>query len=265
MNKLAGGTTTSMAVLRRVLLGGLFALPACLAGAAPPPVQIYAAMTFRPALERILAAYRDTGGTAVAVYAPTPVLIRQLAAGAPADILLTADPTWMNEAVRQKLVRPDSQTNLMTNDLVLAGPTGSPIASTITRTFALQALLGGGRLAMCDPDHDPAGRYAKQSLQALGFWPIVSPRIAVAETSLAAVVMVDRGEAAAAVCFKTDVHGDAHVLAIGTFPAETHAPIVYPIALASEIHNAQAPSTLTFLRSPAAMRIFTDFGYTPAT
>jgi molybdate transport system substrate-binding protein len=254
-----------MAIPRRALLGGLLALPAGLAEAQPAPVQIYAAMTFRPALERVLAAYRDTGGTAVAVYAPTPVLIHQLAAGAPADILLTADPTWMNEAVRQKLVRPDSRKDLMTNDLVLAGPAGSPIAGIITRTFALTALLRGGRLAMCDPDNDPAGRYAKQSLQALGFWPAIQPRIAIAETSLAAVVLVDNGEAAAAACFKTDLHAAARVIAIGAFPPETHAPIVYPIALASEHNNAQAPSTLAFLRSPTAMRIFAGFGYTPAT
>lgn len=254
-----------MILSRRGLLGSLLALPAAQSDAAPAPVQIYAAMTFRPALDRVLAAYRDTGGSAVAVYAPTPVLIRQLTGGAPADILLTADPSWMDEAVRQKLVRPKSRTNLMTNDLVLAGPAGSPIVGIISRTFSLQARLGGGRLAMCDPDHDPAGRYAKQSLQALGFWPMVASRIAIAESAPAAVVLVDKGEAAAAACFKTDVHGDPHVVAIGTFPPDSHAPIVYPIALASELRNPQAPSTLAFLRSPTATRIFTDFGYTPAT
>jgi len=265
MNTLAGGDRIPMAIPRRGLLGGLLVLPACLAEAAAAPVQIYAAMTFRPALERVLVAWRDTGGTAVAVYAPTPVLIRQLAAGAPADILLTADQTWMNEAVRQKLVRPDTRTDLMTNDLVLAGPAGSPIAGTITRTFALQAVLGDRRLAMCDPDHDPAGHYARQSLQALGFWPTIQSHIAIAETSLAAVVLVDKGEAAAAACFKTDLHGDPHVVAIGTFPPETHAPIVYPIALTTERRNAQASSALAFLHAPSAMRIFTEFGYTPAT
>jgi ABC-type molybdate transport system substrate-binding protein len=89
-------------------------------------------MTFRPALKQVLVAYRDGCGSAVAFYAPTPVLIRQLAGGAPADIVLTADPDWIDEAVRQGLVQPETRANLMTNDLVLAGPSGSQAVGTIT-------------------------------------------------------------------------------------------------------------------------------------
>ena len=227
-------------------------------------MQIYAAMTFRPALEQVLAAYRATGGVAMAVYGPTPVLIRQLGGGAPADILLTADPAWMDEAVKQGLVQPQTRTNLMTNDLVLAGWAGHSIVGTITPGFALDALLDGGRLAMCDPDHDPAGRYAKQSLQALGFWQGVEAHIAIAESVSGAVVMLDRREVAAAICFATDLHGDGHAVAIGVFPAESHAPIVYPVALAHDVHAPDAPQALDFLRGPAAMRIFTSFGYAAA-
>ena len=245
----------------------LCCLPLMVAGrsrAEGSAVQIYAAMTFRPALERVLAAYRDAGGAAIAVYAPTPVLVRQLAGGAPADILLAADPLWMDEAVRQGLVQPETRSNLMSNDLVLAGPAGSPTTGTIRPSFALDALLGGGRLALCDPDHDPARRYAKQSLQALGFWQMAEPRIAIAESSPAAVVLVDKGEARAAVCFKTDLHGDARAVVIGTFPSDSHAPIVYPVALARDAFNPLASEMLAFLRADAALRIFSSFGYTPA-
>ena len=250
-----------MTMARRGFLYGLPLFLAAQAQAQLPSVQIYAAMTFRPALERVLAAYQDSGGSAAAVYAPTPVLIRQLAGGAPADILLTADPAWMDEAVRQSLVQPDTRSTLMANDLVLAGPVGSATSTTITTGFALEALLGNGRLAMCDPEHDPAGRYAKQSLQALGFWKKVVVRLAIAESAPAAVLLVDKGEARAAVCFKTDLFGDEHASLIGTFPRESHAPIEYPVALAHEVHSRNAPDVLAFLRSPAALRILTGFGY----
>ena len=249
---------------RRLLLGGLALAKAAPASAQPAPVQIYAAMTFRPALERVLVAYRAAGGSAVAVYAPTPVLIRQLAGGAAADILLTADPAWMDDAERQALVQPGTRSNLLFNELVLAGPVGTATVGTITRSFALTALLKGGRLAMCDPDHDPAGRYGKQSLQLLGFWQMLQPHIAIAESSLAAVVLVDRGEAKAAICFKTDLHGDGHSVVAGVFPPESHAPIVYPVALARTANDAGAPKALAFLRSPASLRIFASFGYSPA-
>lgn len=249
---------------RRLLVGGLPLALMRVVDAEVPPVQIYAAMTFRPALERVLSAYRAEGGSAVAVYAPTPVLIRQLAAGAPADILLTADPGWMDEAVRQNLVQPESRSNLLENDLVLAGPAGSTAVGTMTRTFAMDALLDGGRLAMCDPDHDPAGRYAKQALQSLGFWQMVEPHIAIAETAPAAVVLVDKGEVRAAICFKTDLYGDGRAVVIATFPTDSHAPIVYPVALARTLHVPRAVGALAFLRGPAALQIFGGFGYRPA-
>jgi molybdate transport system substrate-binding protein len=247
---------------------GLFwSLPLMLASptrAESASVQVYAAMTFRPALEQVLAAYRDAGGDAIAVYAPTPVLIRQLTGGAPADILLTADPAWMDEAVRQALVQPETRSDLMSNDLVLAARSDTPSVGMITRTFALEALLDGGKLAMCDPDHDPAGRYAKQSLEVLGFWQTVAPNIAIAESSPAAVTLVDHGEARAAVCFKTDLHGDGQAVVAGTFPLDSHSPIVYPIALARVARHPRASEVLAYLRSPDAFRIFGRFGYTPA-
>jgi molybdate transport system substrate-binding protein len=253
-----------MAMFRRGLLCCVPLVVARVARAEAVTVQIYAAMTFRPALERVLAAYRDAGGSAVAVYAPTPVLVRQLAGGAPADILLTADPGWMDEAARQALVRPDTRSNLMANDLVLAGAVGNASAGTITRDFAMDSLLAGGRLAMCDPDHDPAGRYAKQSLRSLGFWQMVEPHIAIAESSSAAVVLVDHREVRAAVCFKTDLYGDERAVVVGTFPPEWHSPIVYPVALAREARNPVAAEALAFLRSPRALKIFYSFGYMPA-
>jgi molybdate transport system substrate-binding protein len=131
----------------------------------------------------------------------------------------------------------------------------------MTALISVKSLLDGGRLAMCDPDHDPAGRYARQSLEALGFWQTVQPNIAIAESAPAAVVLVDKGEARAAVCFTTDLHGDEHAVAIGSFPPESHAPIVYPIALAREVHSTKASQALAFLRAPEALRIFSSFGY----
>jgi molybdate transport system substrate-binding protein len=253
-----------MKLSRRSLVFSLPLVMASRSRANEAPVRVLAAMTFRPALDRVLSAYREAGGAAVAVYAPTPVLIRLLAEGAPADILLTADPEWMDEAVRQSLVQPETRSNLVTNDLVLAGAPGSEAVETITSRFPLEAVLQGGRLALCDPDHDPAGRYARQSLQALGFWKRVEASVAIAESAPAAVVMVDHGEVRAAVCFRTDLHGDDHAMVLGTFPAHSHAAIVYPVALTRDAESAQAHEALAFLLSPASLQVLTSFGYLPA-
>jgi molybdate transport system substrate-binding protein len=243
------------------LLGFLPGLLAPAARAESGPVQIYAAMIFRPALDQVLAGYRDAGGAATAVYGPTPLLVRQLEAGAPADILFTADPDWMDVADHKSLIQAATRSNVLSNTLVLAGASDMAPIGEITKEFALETVLRGGRLAMCDPQNDPAGRYAKQSFQALGFWEMVAPRIAIAESAPGAVVMVERGEVGAAVCFATDLHGAAHATLIGVFPAASHAPIVYPIALAAHAPSPHAAEALAFLRAPAALRIFAGFGY----
>jgi len=243
---------------RRLLIGGAAALASTPVRAAEP-VQIYAAMTFRAALDAVLAA---DAGAATAVYGPTPVLVRQLEAGAPADILLTADPGWMDDAARRGLIRTASRTVLMRNDLVLAGP-ASAAPVEIGPGFPILDRLNGGRLAMCDPDHDPAGRYARQSLESLGLWEAVAPRLAIAENSLAAVTLLDRGEVFAAACFATDLHGDPRSKILGRFPETSHAPILYPVALTTRTENPHAPEILAFLLSPPARAIFESFGYRP--
>jgi len=228
----------------------------------PPGVRIYAAMTFRAALDAVLAAYRATGGDALGVYGATPELVRQLEAGAPADILMTANPDWMDEAAKRSLIQPQNRANLLTTDLVLAGPPGTPQAGSISRDFDLAALLGGGgRIAMCDPERDPAGRYARQSLVALGFWPMVSDRLAITENSLGAVTLVDRGEVRAAVCFATDMASDANAGIVGRFPPESHAPIIYPVSLTRAPPSPMAAEALAFLRSGQAMGLFKSYGY----
>jgi molybdate transport system substrate-binding protein len=127
--------------------------------------------------------------------------------------------------------------------------------------FALEALLNGGRLAMCDPANHPAGRYAKQSLQSLGLWQRTEPHIAVAESAPTTVVLLDRGEARAAIAFRTDLLGDDKAVVVGRFAPESHAPIVYPAVLARRARLPEAAQALAFLRGPVAGRIFAGFGY----
>jgi molybdate transport system substrate-binding protein len=252
---------------RRALAGGITQLlaPARVRAAGTAAARIYAAMTFRTALDAVLDAYRERGGGAVAVLAPTPLLVRQIAEGATADILVTADAEWMDRAAAMDLIRPDTRVNLLANTLVLIGPAGTPSLGAIGRAAPLGALLGGGRLAMCDPYADPAGRFGRESLEALGLWDVARPRLAITETSLAAAALVERGEARAAIGFQTDVNGSKAAAIVGRFPADSHRPIVYPAALTRRAQEPQASAAFAFLRSPDALRIFEGFGYTPGS
>jgi molybdate transport system substrate-binding protein len=114
---------------------------------------------------------------------------------------------------------------------------------------------------MCNPTSHPAGRYAKASLEKLGLWTSIAPKVAIARDPAAAVVMVQRGEAPAAVAFATDARGIDGVKVIGKFPAASHPPIAYPIAIVAASKNPAAADLLAFLHAAPAKAIFKDQGY----
>ncbi|MCK8787107.1 molybdate ABC transporter substrate-binding protein [Roseomonas sp. NAR14] len=242
------------------------AMPDAPAGrqARPDAIQVYAAATFRHGLEAVLAAWHRRGGAAaVAVYGPTPYLVQQLAQGAPTDILFSANMPWMDEAARRGLIRPETRAVIMANRLVLIAPGADDAGRVIGPDFPIDALVARGRVAMCDPERDPAGQVAKESLRNLGLWERVRGALAVTEHTLGAVILVDRDEAAAGIVFATDVRGARHAGIAGVFPESAHAPILYPAALANRPVRPGAADLLAFLRSPEALAILVEAGYLP--
>jgi molybdate transport system substrate-binding protein len=261
-------------VARRVLLSAILgALPVIAAvsrgaQAADKPVMIFAAATLKPALDPAAhAAGKAVHVPITTVYGPTPALVKQLENGAPADIFFSADADWMDDAVARKLVDPATRVDLLSSTLVLIAPADEATPVTIVPGFPLATMLGGGRLAMCDPMMMPAGRYGRAALQKLGVWPSVQDHVANAADVLTAVTYVSRHEAALGIVFDTDARLAPGVTVVGTFPPDTHPPIVYPIAAVARSSNPATPLVLAFLRSAAARAIFAAHGFTvlPAT
>ena len=133
---------------------------------------------------------------------------------------------------------------------------------TIAPGFNLAGALGQGRLAMANVDAVPAGKYGKAALEKLGAWNAVKDRVAQAENVRAALLLVSRGEAPFGIVYQTDAAADPNVKIVGTFPEDTHPPIVYPVAVTKASANADAPALLAFLRGPAARAAFERQGFT---
>lgn len=229
---------------------------------AAAPVTIFAATTLKDALDAVAAAAEASLHVAVrTVYAPTPSLVKQLENGAPGDIFFSADPDWMTVAVAQKIVDPATRINLLSSRLVLIAPAVHARPVHIAPGFPLAAMLGDGRLAMCNPMMMPAGRYGRAALQKLGVWNSVKDRVANAANVRAAVAYVARDEAPLGIVFDTDAKLDPGVRIIAIFPADTHPPIVYPVAAVAQRHNRATARVLRFLASAAARPIFEKFGY----
>jgi molybdate transport system substrate-binding protein len=167
----------------------------------------------------------------------------------------------MNYGAERDLIRKDSRVDLLGNELVLIAPAESPTGTvTIDPNFDLAALVGNGRIVTADVRSVPAGKYAKAALEKLGLWQSVAPKLAMAENVRAALTLVARGEAVLGIVYLTDAKVEPRVKVIGTFPANSHPPIVYPAALTPSA-GAEAERYLAFLRSASAKSIFESFGF----
>jgi molybdate transport system substrate-binding protein len=226
-------------------------------------VLVFAAASLKNALDEIAAQWqRESGKKAAISYAASNTLIKQIEQGAPADIFISADLDWMDYGQQKGLIKPDTRSNLLGNRLVLVAPKDSNISANIRPGFDLAALLKGGRLAMGNVDAVPAGKYGKAALEKLGAWDGIKDKIAQAESVRAALLLVARGEAPLGVVYQTDAASDPTVKIVGTFPENTHPPIIYPIALTKESTSPDASAFLNFIRSPAARPIFERQGFT---
>ncbi len=229
-------------------------------------ITVFAATSLTNAIETATATYeKATGDTIRLSVASSSTLARQIAAGAPADIFISANEKWMTWLNDQGLLVPGSRHDLLTNRLVIVAPKDSNLSPIkIGDTSDLTALIGpSDRIAVGDPDHVPAGIYAKQALTSLGQWETVAPRLARTDNVRAALALVERGEAPIGIVYQTDAGISDNVKIIGTFPENSHPVITYPVALTGDPSESKATKFLLWLLGDDAGRIFADYGFEP--
>lgn len=227
------------------------------------PVLVFAAASMKNAVDELAAAYaRETGKTMQVSYAASSALAKQIEGGAPADIFISADLKWMSYLSDKGLTKKETERPLLGNKLVLVGPKDSSLSVDITKGFDLVSLLAGGRLAVGEVSSVPAGVYGKAALTSLGVWDSVQDKLAQAENVRAALALVARGEAPLGIVYATDARAEPAVKVVGTFPADSHDPIVYPIALLSGSTNPDAAAALAFLEGAGARPTYEGQGFT---
>jgi molybdate transport system substrate-binding protein len=225
-------------------------------------ILVFAAASLTNALQEIGAAYQKTAAVRVRIsFDASSNLAHQIEAGAPADLFFSADTEWMDYLESRRLIQSTTRHNAVGNQLVLIAPSGSQVRLRIAPHFRLAAALGQGRLAVADPDSVPAGRYARAALSALGVWDEVVDRLARAENVRAAMTYVARGEAPLGIVYSSDAHVDKSVRVVDSFPANTHEPIVYPVALTRSARS-EAAAFLAYLLSPHGREVFVKYGFT---
>jgi len=195
-------------------------------------------------------------------FAASSTLARQLDQGATANLFASADAQWMDWAAQRHLIADDTRRTLLGNTLVLVMPKDRVHPVDIGPGWNLMALLGpDGRLATGDPGNVPSGIYMKQALTKLGLWAVAEPRLASTDSVRSALLLVERGEVPAGVVYATDAAVAPGVAVAGTFPENTHDPIVYPFAVTRAGDTAAARAFLTYLAGPEAGAIFAKRGF----
>ncbi len=229
--------------MKRVFLAVLMMLGAGMARA--ESVTVFAAASLKGALDEVVAGW---GGEARVSYAGSSALARQIAAGAPADVFISANPEWVDwlEAEGVALERVD----LLGNALVL-------VAGADDMRVGLDQLKGQDRVAMALVEAVPAGIYGKAALESLALWEAVAPRVVQADNVRAALALVALGEAPLGIVYATDALAEPGVRVVAEFPPESHPPITYPVAALS----AAGEPLMAYLKSPEAAEIFARHGF----
>jgi molybdate transport system substrate-binding protein len=225
------------------------------------PVRVFAASSLTNALEEIATQWQRAGHSMpVLAFGASSTLAKQVEAGAPADLFASADRKWMDYLNERNRTDRASRVDLLGNTLVLIAPKGRRFNAKMQPGFRIADAFKG-RLCTGEPDVVPAGIYARQALEKLGWWKPLQPRIVGADDVRTALAFVERGECGAGIVYASDARISSKVEVLATFPADTHAPIVYPFVL---VKNArpEAAAFLHHLRTPEAGAVFRRHGFT---
>ncbi len=198
-------------------------------------------------------------GTAVRFnFGASDALVQQLAAGAPVDVLATADQESMHKAVARKLVEPAARRDFARNTLVAVVPADREI---VPRGIADLARADIERIAVGQPESVPVGRYARAALEKAGHWAAIARKAVYALNVRQALDYVAREEVDAAFVYATDAAIRKDEIRVA-FTVATEVPIRYPIAVVAG-RGAQAQVFVDYVLSPTGQAILNRYGFLP--
>lgn len=229
--------------------------------AAVEKLLVYAAASTSHAITEIIEHYNEQNPEiqVKVSFASSSTLAKQIEAGAPAHIYISANPAWMDYLQQRKLIINKSRLNLLSNKIVLISPKKQPFQVKMNKDFDFAKKLNG-KLCLGDPDHVPVGVYAKQALVSLAWWDNIKSSVVGAKDVRAALVFIERGECVAGIVYATDASSSRKIELIAEFPADSYSPIVYPVAALFSA-PVSAHSFLNYLSTPKVKSIFNKYGF----
>lgn len=222
---------------------------------------VFAAASLANAMQDIEKLYEQTYKTNVKTsFAGSSTLAKQIEAGAPVDIYMSADLQWMDYLQKQGQINPKNRVNLLSNSLVWIAPKSQKTKLDMKKG-AVPDLVKNSRICTGNTNSVPVGKYAKAALTSLDWWTTVQPKLVETEDVRGALTFVERGECQLGIVYATDAAISDKVKVVGTFPVGSYPAVVYPVAKLDQ--STETQRIYQFIQSKKAETIFKKYGFVP--
>lgn len=228
------------------------------------PLVVFAAASLTDVLEVHASKWAETAQKPIPrlSFGPSGTLARQLAAGAPADMIISANAKWIT-FLQQREVLENGPKKVAGNSLVLVVPGRHTIKSMgILDATLLHAAIGENRLAIADPAVSPAGDYAKSYLRQIGLWQALEGQLAFGGSVRQTLLLAERGNMPALV-YSTDARMSRMVTAVALAPVSAMPQILYLAGLTKSA-SPDAGTFLKYLTGDLAAPDWAGYGFTLA-
>jgi molybdate transport system substrate-binding protein len=248
--------------MRLTLAIGLVLLLA--APAAAQALTVSVAVSMKDAIEELGRQFTKTvpGVTLRYNVGASGDLQKQIEAGAPVDLFISASQRQMDELERRGLIVADSRRVFARNVLVAVAPADSRL-DLARPTALLDSRVT--RVAIGNPKTVPSGQYTEESLRALSLWERVQPKLVLAENVRQVLDYVSRGEVDLGFVYVTDLAVRAgRVKEVFRAGEDTYRPIVYPAAVTTDSrHSRLGRAFIDLLVSREGQAVLRRHGFQP--
>jgi len=231
------------------------------APAKPAELNISAAASLKSLLQTTAPAFeKPNDAKAVFNFGASGTLLKQIEAGSPCDVFVSASPKQVATATAEGLVSADTTVTFASNDLVIIVPKGNPKG-----IHGPADLAKANKLSTGDPAVAPVGTSAQEWLTNLGTWTSLKPKFVLAQNAAQNTDYVARNEVDAGISFASDAHGRSDVEVVYTVPVGQYKPIRYVACVIKASRQAELAKKYTaFLMSPEFQKALVSAGFKPA-
>ncbi|WP_413167082.1 molybdate ABC transporter substrate-binding protein [Capilliphycus salinus ALCB114379] len=185
-------------------------------------------------------------------------LQQQIEQGAPVDVFISAAPKQMNALEEKQLLLSGTRQDLLKNDMVLIVPKGENTVKTFEDLTTEQV----EKIAVGEPESVPAGKYAQEVLTSLNLLETLQPKEVYAKDVRQVLTYVESGNVDAGIVYSSDAKISDQVEIVATAPAESHSPIIYPVAVIQSSKNPEVSKDfIQFLSGEQAKAVFEQYGF----